>query len=94
MSLGPPPHGGSARGGEMAERTFYSEMVPGAAENYEWPARFDKTRGTIGVSQQDEHGQWKDRVLLSRRQGARTRGLHPEALSRAVGWRRTPGQGV
>jgi len=39
--------------------TVYSESVPGAAVNYNWPVQFDMTDGTLGITQVD------DRVLLS-----------------------------
>ena len=53
---------------EAPTRTHYSRVIPGAVENHRWAARADVTRGTVGISQQDEHGQWTDRVLLARAQ--------------------------
>jgi hypothetical protein len=45
--------------------TTYSDEVPGERMNYDWAVRFDKTDGFIGITQYDEHGKLKDRVLLS-----------------------------
>lgn len=50
------------------ETTDYSEKIKGAAGNYHWPVCFDKTDGFIGITQYDERGQVKERVLLSPRQ--------------------------
>jgi hypothetical protein len=51
------------------DRTVYSADLPGAFENHGLTVRFDKTRGTIGISQWDpEAGHKTDRVLLSKAQ--------------------------
>lgn len=44
--------------------TYYSKKVKGAQGNYDWPVRFDRTDGYIGVNQYDGEA-LKDRVLLS-----------------------------
>jgi hypothetical protein len=57
---------------EMDETT-YSDEIPGDAGNCAWPVRFDNTGpayhahepGYIGITQFDEHGKVKERVLLS-----------------------------
>lgn len=50
--------------------TRYSDMVPGETGNYQWPVRFDLTKGGfLGISQFEEDGKtFKERVLLSSRQ--------------------------
>lgn len=56
-----------------AEITVYSEKIPGEKRNYYWAVRFDNTgleeyaheEGFIGITQFDEHGNVKERVLLS-----------------------------
>jgi len=53
--------------------TNYSETIAGDKGNYNWAVRFDNTGpadyvhepGYIGITQYDEHGNLKDRVLLS-----------------------------
>lgn len=45
--------------------TVYSETIKGMRGNYDWPARFDFTDGFLGVTQFDETGTYKARVLLS-----------------------------
>jgi hypothetical protein len=53
--------------------TIYSDNIPGNEGNYQWAVRFDKTRperhthepGYIGITQFDEDGKLKERVLLS-----------------------------
>lgn len=53
--------------------TMYSEKVAGDNGNYKWAVRFDNTGperyphepGYIGVTQFDENGKVKERVLLS-----------------------------
>lgn len=55
------------------EITTYSDKVPGDAGNYTWAVRFDNTGpadyigepGHIGITQFNEKGQVKERVLLS-----------------------------
>ena len=47
--------------------TKYSDLIAGAEQNFEWPARFDLTGSTLGISQ--THGDGTiERVLLSRAQ--------------------------
>jgi hypothetical protein len=48
--------------------TKYSATVPGTARNYNWPIRFDKTDGFVGITQLETDGRIKDRVLLSPKQ--------------------------
>jgi hypothetical protein len=50
-----------------AQCTEYSEKIAGAPSNYNWPVRFDWTRGHIGITQFDDKNQdaVRDRVLLS-----------------------------
>ena len=48
--------------------THYSAEIAGERENYWWPVRFDWSDGVPGISQKDEFGEWKERVLLSRNQ--------------------------
>lgn len=47
--------------------TVYSTKVPGARGNYEWPVRFDKSDGYVGINQYDGD-KLTDRVLLSAKQ--------------------------
>jgi hypothetical protein len=64
-----------------AEVTTYSEVIPGEEANYKWAVRFDNTGpekyvgepGYIGVTQFDENGAVKERVLLSPRQAQELR---------------------
>jgi hypothetical protein len=44
--------------------TTYSANVPGAAGNYHWSARFDRTDGFLGITQERDDGP-HERVLLS-----------------------------
>jgi len=46
------------------ELTMYSEKIDGQRGNYNWPVRFDRTDGYIGISQTHETGEI-ERVLLS-----------------------------
>lgn len=48
-------------------RTHYSPDVPGATGNYNWPVRFDRTRGYVGITQWDpkDPNRVTDRILLS-----------------------------
>jgi hypothetical protein len=46
-------------------QTHYSDWIDGARGNYDWPVRYDRTDGYLGISQ-IEGG--KDRVLLSPKQ--------------------------
>jgi len=54
----------------------YSDKIPGDKHNYKWAVRFDNTGpadyvhepGYIGVTQFDEEGNLKERVLLSPKQ--------------------------
>ena len=56
-----------------ADITTYSDKIPGEHGNYGWSVRFDNTGpadyihepGYIGIIQYDEHGNLKERVLLS-----------------------------
>jgi hypothetical protein len=69
---------GSYRMGNTLETdiTTYSEKIPGDKRNYEWAVRFDNTGpadyahepGYIGITQFDEGGAAKERVLLSPKQ--------------------------
>ena len=58
----------------MSEITMYSPNIDGDKGNYKWAVSFDKTGkagsilGFIGISQMDEHGDCKERVLLSPKQ--------------------------
>lgn len=52
------------------EMTTYSEKIPGAHRNWNWPVRFDssggKVRGCLGITQWNgEDDRIIDRVLLS-----------------------------
>ena len=51
--------------------TTYSDKIPGTTGNYNWPVRFDKTDGFIGITQLETDGSVKDRVLLSPKQIAK-----------------------
>jgi hypothetical protein len=48
----------------------YSKWIEGSENNHGWPARFDKDRGCVGISQTAEDGSSiiTDRVLLSPKQ--------------------------
>ena len=56
-----------------AEITAYADKIPGDKGNYGWAVQFDNTGpadyahepGYIGITQFDENGNVKDRVLLS-----------------------------
>jgi len=58
------------------EITCYSEKIDGDERNYNWAVRFDNTGpekyssepGYIGITQFDEYGKVKERVLLSPQQ--------------------------
>lgn len=52
----------------MKGRTYYSDKIEGAPRNYNWPARYDLTDGYVGISQFEDDGNVKDRVLLSPKQ--------------------------
>lgn len=52
----------------MSERTHYSDEIPGARGNYNWPVTYDLTGGFLGITQKDENGKVKDRILLSPKQ--------------------------
>lgn len=43
----------------------YSEKVKGNSQNYNWAVRFDSDHGYLGISQYNEDGSHKERVLLS-----------------------------
>jgi len=43
----------------------YSEKVKGNNQNYNWAVRFDRDHGYLGISQYNEDGSHKERVLLS-----------------------------
>ena len=43
----------------------YSEKVKGNNQNYNWAVRFDSDHGYLGISQYNEDGSHKERVLLS-----------------------------
>lgn len=55
------------------EITTYSQKIAGDSGNYDWEVRFDNTGpikfshepGYIGITQFDEKGEFKERVLLS-----------------------------
>lgn len=42
----------------------YSEKVKGDSENYDWAIKMDSDGGYLGVTQYDENGKIKERVLL------------------------------
>lgn len=42
----------------------YSEKVKGNSQNYNWAVRFDSDGGYLGISQYNEDGSYKERVLL------------------------------
>ena len=46
-------------------RIKYSEKVKGNNQNYNWAVRFDSDGGYLGISQYNEDGSHKERVLLS-----------------------------
>ena len=49
-----------------ADQTKYSDQIKGDHGNYEWAVRFDLTGCKyLGITQIDETGRVKDRVLLS-----------------------------
>lgn len=53
----------------MNGRTEYSGLLAGSRGNYGWPVRFDLSDGSLlGITQLDESGNVKDRVLLSPKQ--------------------------
>lgn len=45
--------------------TYYSDELVGDRGNYWWSARYDVTRGHLGISQTTEKGRPTERVLLS-----------------------------
>lgn len=49
---------------DRAVLTHYSDTIPGNDGNYNWPVKFDKTRGFIGINQTTDDGKI-ERVLLS-----------------------------
>ena len=60
----------------MSEVTRYSVKIKGDRGNYYWAVRFDMTDGGyLGITQYDENGELKDRVLLSPKQFAAIRAL-------------------
>lgn len=52
----------------MNGRTYYSDEIPGARGNYSLSVTYDVTDGYVGITQKDEDGAVKDRVLLSPKQ--------------------------
>ena len=45
--------------------THYSDPIAGERSNHNWGVRYDWTDGILGVTQRDDNGAFKDRVLLS-----------------------------
>lgn len=52
----------------MKGQTYYSDEIAGTRGNFNWTTTFDFTDGYVGITQKEENGTVKDRVLLSSKQ--------------------------